>query len=158
MVPWFITMGVVMLFGVVVQDRLMHSPFGQAFTFAVPIVALGYGVYRTMTLAPPAPHHLEVNDQLIIVARSDGTPLFRAERASVAVEKSAYTMHSKYGSYTFPVLDLSSGEQHARLCVWDNRPEFAFSGVKAGKNPHHLVAPDVWPRVVALFDELSRNP
>lgn len=147
--PWFATMAFVMTFGVLVGDRFIDTTGGQAFTFAVPIVAVAYGVYRMMTRPPPAQHRLEMSEHALVITSSDGATPFRGDLRALAIEKSAYTMHTKYGSHTFPVLDLRAGEQHVRLCVWDNRPEFAFVGIKAGKKPHYLIATAQWPEALS---------
>lgn len=151
MAPWFFTMAFVMLFGVLTGDRLMGSPAGQAFTFGIPSAALIYGAYRTMTLPPPSSLTLEITPRRITITRSDGMSVFQAARRDTQVAQSAYIFRSKYASATFPVLDLKSGEHHARLCVWDPRPEFAFARAAPGKKPHYMIAPSDWEALVSAL-------
>ncbi len=143
MLPWLGTMGVVGLIGVAGQP-LLETSFGRTLIFGATLVAIALGLYFTFRRAGrPAREYLLRFTPTELALEDHGVTLLALRLSELNWHVEAYTFSSRVGSYTFPVVALSSPAGKLRVGVWDQRADFNTPGAPKGKAPQYLVgAPD----------------
>lgn len=151
MLPWFGTMVVVCILGVLGQP-LLQTMLGRVVLFGVIFAAIGAGVFHTFRRAkkPKRESLLRISGTSVSMG-DQRAPTFQARLADVEPSSEIYVYSTKYGTFRFPVLVLSSATQQLRIGVWEEYTTVGVALAPEGAAPEYLVSADDYRAIVRLL-------
>ncbi len=149
MLPWFLTVAFLGVFGGVFGEILARQAWGTPVIAGVSLGAIGFGVYRTfLSAAQQKPQYYLILNGGVSLVDPTGKSIWVADSAALQVQQETYVYRTRYGSHRFPVLVLSGAASELRLGVWDTSSVPQFAGSKEGRAPQFLVGVPDWHLVV----------
>lgn len=161
MAPWLLTItilgvGGAVLGNTVVGEQVLQSANGQLAIALVSggLAVVGIGVMFARGRRVRLPElELRFDDDALIIAR--GEAVTRAAWSTLTVEKLRYSVSSRAGTYTMPVLSLRSGDARPlRIGAWDTTLAWTDEPAKTWRGPTWIVGAAKWPK---LLDALRRH-
>lgn len=151
MVPWFLTIAFLGLFGGLFGETLTQKAWGLPVLWGVILGAIGFGIYRTFVGARrEKPHYrLLLSDATLSLSAPNSETIWSERTGAVRVGRETYVYRTKYGSHRIPVLVLLGSSGELRLGVWDSTLAFAFAGSKEGRRPKYLVGTPDWSSLLS---------
>jgi hypothetical protein len=163
MAPWLFTVTLLGVFGIVLGntgwgDRLIKSDDGQIVILivcgALVIVGVGAMIIRGRRIRRPEFELRFERDALIVVETRRHNKPVRVPWEAVTIEKLAYSVSSRYGAFSMPLLVIGTPERKLRLGAWDTGLAWPGDPAKTWRAPHWLVGAAKWPKLV---DALKRH-
>lgn len=140
MLPWFGTMVLAGLLGVVGQP-LLYSEIGRVVLFGATLAVVGGGLFYMFRSAnrPKRETVLRVSRAAVSVGEPQA-PVFHARAADLRHRFETYVYRTKYGTYRFPVLVLSGDTKELRIGVWEDHSTTGLPNGPDGPAPHYLLS------------------
>lgn len=140
MLPWFGTMALVVVLGAL-GEPLMRTALGRVVLFGAIFAALGGGIFYTIRRATRPKREFLLRLSRASVSLGDPkAPTFEARLADVKKSFELYVYRTKYGTYRFPVLVLSSPTAQLRIGVWEEYTTVGAALAPEGRAPQYLVS------------------
>jgi hypothetical protein len=162
MLPWILAIGVLGVVGVVVGnteagERFSSSPEGQltmaVASGAIGVIGIAAMVIRGRRVKLPE-LELRFDDDALIVVTTRTAVETRIPWGAITIEKLRYSVTSRVGTFTMPVLVLGIGRKPLRIGAWDTTLAWPGESATTWRGPTWLVGAARWPR---FLDALRRH-
>jgi|GEM_PF-3684677 len=143
LVPWFGTMAILGVAGVLFGESVAQSPAGQIVFGLFSVLAIAYGIRRTMKRAgtkKPA-WTLVIRPQLLQLIDAQDSVTWGLS-GPLHVKRSNYVYRTKYSSHRLSVLHFGTSDNALRIGVWD--PRYTNTAHPDGPAPQYLVGAPDW--------------
>ncbi len=163
MAPWLITITVLGVLGIVVGNTawgqdMLATPDGQLVMAlvcgGVALFGVVWMIVRSRRVRGAELELREEDDALIV---DDGKAPQRVPWKSIAIEKLTYSVSSRMGTFSMPLLVLTIGDRKLRLGAWDTQLAWPGQPAKTWRAPHWLVGAAKWPKLLDLLKRHGRS-
>lgn len=153
--PWFGTMAVLGVAGVLVGDSAGNSMARQMVTGVLAVVAIVLGIRRTQKAsAPKTTWTLVITPQTFQIVDAQGKSIWNAPRPT-PITASNYLYRTKYSSHRFSVRQLGPTDNAVRIGVWD--PGFTNTTHPDGRAPGYIIGTPDWPALLSAVEGGTRS-
>ncbi|MBA2544207.1 MAG: hypothetical protein H0V17_31475 [Deltaproteobacteria bacterium] len=162
MAPWLISITLLGVFGIVVGntewgEQMLKSPHGQLVMVIVcgglALAGVVMMIVRGRRVKTPELELRFDDDALRITDVRRGTAT-QVPWSSVTIEKLKYSVSSRMGTFSMPLMVLGLGDRTLRIGAWDTGLAWPGAPASTWRAPHWLVGAAKWPKLV---DALKRH-